>query len=99
MSARLCEFDGRNGPFPIVALDRDSQAVHFVQPPNTLHRTGLSVGEDHGFADKLGLGMFELTEDRGRADLRSWHGSPSQEIQFFRRLRQTAQGAEGAGRP
>ena len=25
MSARLCEFDGRNGPFPIVALDRDSQ--------------------------------------------------------------------------
>ena len=32
--------------------------MHFVQP-NTLHRTGLSVGEDHGFADKLGLGMCD----------------------------------------
>jgi hypothetical protein len=44
--------------------------VHFVKP-NALHRTGLSVGEDHGFADKLGMGLFELAEDRGRADIRS----------------------------
>jgi hypothetical protein len=71
--ARLGEFDGRDGPFPVMATDRDSQTVHFVQP-NALHGTGLSVGEDHGFADKLGLGLFELAEDCGRADLRSWHG-------------------------
>jgi hypothetical protein len=40
--------------------------VHFVEP-NALHRTGLSVGEDHGFTDKLGVSLFELAEDRGRA--------------------------------
>src|ERR1700739_2051342 len=28
----LCEFDGRNGPFPIVASDRDPQAVQVVEP-------------------------------------------------------------------
>jgi hypothetical protein len=49
--------------WPRIAIRRP---VHFVQP---LHRTGLSVAEDHGFADKLGLGLFELAEDRGRADL------------------------------
>jgi hypothetical protein len=32
--------------------------VHFVKP-NALHRTSLSVGEDHGFADKLSLGLLE----------------------------------------
>jgi hypothetical protein len=61
------------GPLPIVASDRDSQAVHFVKP-EALHRTGLSVGEDHGLADKLGLGLLELAEDRGRTDFRRWHG-------------------------
>jgi hypothetical protein len=55
-----------------VASDRDSQAVHFVEP-NALDRTGLSVGENDGSADKLGLSLFELTEDRGRADFCSWH--------------------------
>jgi hypothetical protein len=69
----LCKFDGRDGPLPIVASDRDSQAVHFIKP-NALHRTGLSVGEDHGLADKLSLGLLELAEDRGRTDFRSWHG-------------------------
>jgi hypothetical protein len=68
----LCEFDGRNGPFPIVASDRDPQAVQVVQP-NAVHRTGLSIGEDHGLADKLSLGLLELAEDRRRTDLRSWH--------------------------
>jgi hypothetical protein len=70
---RLDEFDGRDRPFPLMASDRDSEAVHFVEP-NALHRTGLSVGEDHGLADKLDLGLLELAEDRGRADLHSWHG-------------------------
>ena len=58
-----------------MAPDRDSEAVQFVKP-NVLHRPGLSVGEDHGFADKLGLGLLERAEDRGRADLRSRHGEP-----------------------
>ena len=71
-SARLRELDGRDRPPPIVAPDRDSQAVHFVKP-NVLDRSGLSVGEDHGLADKLKLGLLELTEDRGRTDLHSWH--------------------------
>ena len=57
----------------MVASDSDTQAVHFVKP-NTLHRTGLSVGEDHGLADKLSLGLLELAEDRGRTELCSWHG-------------------------
>jgi hypothetical protein len=42
--------------------------------PNVLHRPGRSVGEDHGFADKLSLGLIERAEDRKRTDLRSWHG-------------------------
>ena len=57
----------------MVASDRDSQAVHFVKP-DALHRTGLSVGEDHGLADKLSLGLLELADDRGRSDFRRWHG-------------------------
>jgi hypothetical protein len=36
--------------------------VHFVKP-NTLHCTGLSVGKDHGLADKLSLRLLELAED------------------------------------
>ena len=72
-SARLREFDGGDRPLPMVASDGNSQAMHLVKP-NPLHRTGLSVGEDHGPADKLSLGLLELAEDRGRTDLRSWHG-------------------------
>src|SRR3984893_19437449 len=56
----------------MLAWHRDSQAVYFVEP-TALHRTGLSVVEDDGFADKLGLSLFELTEDGGCADLCSWH--------------------------
>ena len=29
----------------------------------------LSVGEDHGLADKLGVGLLERVKDRGRATL------------------------------
>ena len=59
----------------MVASDGNSQAMHLVKP-NPLHRTGLSVSEDHGPADKLSLGFLELAEDRGRTGLRSWHGLP-----------------------
>jgi hypothetical protein len=56
----------------MVASDRDSQAVHFVKP-NALHRTGLSIRENHGIANKLSLGLLELAKDRGRTELYSWH--------------------------
>ena len=36
-----------------------TKAVDFVKP-NALHCTGLSVGENHGLADKLSLGLLEL---------------------------------------
>jgi hypothetical protein len=36
---------------------------------------GPAVGEDHGFADKLGFGLLERAEDRGRTDLRSHAGA------------------------
>jgi hypothetical protein len=35
---------------------------------------GLSIGEDHGLADKLGMGLLELADDRGRTNLHNWHG-------------------------
>lgn len=63
----------------MVALNRDSQSVRFVQP-NTIYRPGLSVGEDHGFADKLPMGVLKLVENSGRADFRSWHGDPRQRL-------------------
>ena len=56
-----------------MAQDRDSKAVQFVKA-NVLHCARLSVGEDYGFADQFGLGLLERAEDRGRADLRGWHG-------------------------
>jgi hypothetical protein len=46
-----------------VASDRDAQAMYFVEP-NALDRTGLSVGQDHGCADKLSLGLLKFAEDR-----------------------------------
>ena len=32
--------------------------MYFVKP-NALHRTGLSVGEDHGLAEKLIMGLID----------------------------------------
>jgi hypothetical protein len=69
----LGKFDRGDWPLSFVAPDRDSKAVQFVKA-NVLHRAGLSVGEDYGFADQLSLGLLECAEDRGRAGLRSWHG-------------------------
>lgn len=72
-STRLREPDGGDRPLSMVASDRDSQAVQFVKP-NVVHCPGLSIGEDHGLADKLGLGLLELAQDRGCTDAQSWHG-------------------------
>jgi hypothetical protein len=46
--------------------------VPFVKP-NALDRTGLAIGEDHGLADELSLGSFELAEDDGRTHFRGGH--------------------------
>ena len=69
-SARLRELDGCDGPFPMMATNRYSKAMHFVEP-NFLHGAGFSVGKDHGFADELSLGMLQLGKDCGRSNLRS----------------------------
>ena len=55
-----------------MAPDGDSKAMHFVEP-NVLHRSGLSVGEDHCLADKLDLGLLELAKHRRCPDLHRWH--------------------------
>jgi hypothetical protein len=48
----LREFNGGDRPLSVVALDRDSQAVKFVEP-DVLYRASLSVCEDHGPSDRL----------------------------------------------
>ena len=58
----LLELYGRDWPLSVVTLERDSQAVKFVQP-NILDRSGLSVGENDGFADELRLHVAERSKD------------------------------------
>ena len=55
-----------------MALDGDSQTVKLVKP-DPFHRPGLSVGQDHGLADKLSLSLLERTEDRRRVELNNGH--------------------------
>jgi len=55
-----------------VALDGDSQTVKLVKP-DPLHSPGLSVGQGHGLADKLSLGLLERAEDRRRVELNNGH--------------------------
>ena len=69
----LHEFDGGDRPLPVVASDRNSQAVYLIKP-DALHRPRLCVCEDHGPANKLRLGLYELAEDGDSAELCSWHG-------------------------
>jgi hypothetical protein len=59
----LRKFNGGNRPLPIMALDRDSQAVKFVKP-DVFYRAGLSVCEDHGPSDQLRASLLERAEDR-----------------------------------
>jgi hypothetical protein len=58
----LREFDRRDRPLSNVASDGDAETVEFVKP-NALDRPGLSIGEDHGLADKFGLRLLERAED------------------------------------
>jgi hypothetical protein len=59
----LRKFNGGDRPLPIMALDRDSQSVKFVEP-DVLYRARLSVREDHGLSDKLRASLLERAEYR-----------------------------------
>jgi hypothetical protein len=59
----LRKFNGGDRPLPIMALDRDPQAVKFVKP-DILYRTSLPVREDHGLSDKLRASLLERAEYR-----------------------------------
>jgi hypothetical protein len=69
----LRELDGGDRPLSIVAGDGNSQAVKFVKP-DVLHRSGLSIHQNDGLADKFGLRLFEGAEDGRRAELHNGHG-------------------------
>ena len=45
-----------------MAFDRNAKPVQVIQP-NVLDRACLSVGQDDGFADQLGLSLIEFGED------------------------------------
>jgi hypothetical protein len=57
----LRKFNGGDRPLPIMALDRDPQAVKFVKP-DILNRTSLTVREDHRLSDKLRASVLERAE-------------------------------------
>jgi hypothetical protein len=73
ISTRLREPDGGDRPLSVVASDGDPQAMQFVKP-NVVHCPRLSIGEDHGLADELSLGLLELAKDRGCSNVHNWHG-------------------------
>jgi len=95
----LRELDRWDRPLPFVAPNRDSQAVQFVKP-YILYRPGLSIGEDHGFADKLSLGLLKRTED-GWCTALDGHAClpPNREEIFAQKGAQVVTGKRGAGRP
>jgi len=46
--------------------------MKFIKP-NLVYRAGLSVGQDDGFANKLGLSFIEFGEDCARSRFGAWH--------------------------
>jgi hypothetical protein len=42
--------------------------------PNIVYRSSLSVAQDDGFTDNLGLSLAEFDEDGGRSRFDGWHG-------------------------
>jgi hypothetical protein len=69
----LREFDGRDWPLSIVTLDRNSEAVEFVEP-YVFDRPGYSISQDDSFANKLSLSLIERGKDGGRSGFGDWHG-------------------------
>ena len=66
----LRKLEGGDWPLAIVAFDRNSQAMPFVEP-NVLDRPSLSVGKDHRLANEFGLSLFERAEN-GRRTKHHW---------------------------
>src|SRR5258707_8534588 len=53
-SLLLRKFYCGDRPVAIMASDRNSETVEFIEP-KPVHRSSLSVSQNHGFANKLGL--------------------------------------------
>jgi len=68
----LCEFYCRDRPPAFVTLDGKSQAMKFIEP-KPVHCPSLSVSQNDGFADKLGLSPVKFSKDRARAHFSGWH--------------------------
>ena len=66
----LRKLEGGDWPLAIVAFDRNSQAMPFVEP-NVLDRPSLSVGKDHRLANEFGPSLSERAED-GRRTKHHW---------------------------
>src|SRR6478736_629568 len=60
-------------PVALMASDRNSETVEFIEP-KPVHRSSLSVSQNHGFANKLGLSPFEFDKDRAGSRFSGWHG-------------------------
>ena len=56
-----------------MASDRNSETVEFIEP-KPVHRSSLSVSQNHGFANKLDSSPFEFDKDRAGSRFSSWHG-------------------------
>ena len=46
--------------------------MKFIEP-DLVNASGLSVGQNDGFANKLGLGLIQLGEDCARSRFGAWH--------------------------
>jgi hypothetical protein len=55
-----------------VTSDRNSQSMEFIKP-KLVYSSGLSVSQDDGFANKLGLSPIEFGEDCAGSRLGDWH--------------------------
>jgi hypothetical protein len=55
-----------------VTSDRNSQSMEFIKP-NLAYSPGLSVSQDDGSANKLGLSLIEFGEDCARSRFDAWH--------------------------
>src|SRR6516225_2119319 len=49
--------------------------MRFIQP-DIVHGPGLSVSQDDGLANKLGLSPVEFDKDGGCSCFGDWHGTP-----------------------
>src|SRR4029077_4191266 len=72
-SLLLRKFYCGDRPVAIMASDRNSETVEFIEP-KPVDRSSLSVSQNHGFANRLGLSPFEFDKDRAGSRFSGWHG-------------------------